>query len=266
MTGVQTCALPIWQTQLLLFSAKYVSATTYQVVGQLKILTTALFSRWILRRYLTRIQLASLLLLTAGAGFAASSSTSTTPSSGNGSSSAIISLTLASISSGYANVWAERCLKQRGFLSVNIDMSISSAVLATAQIILSEVVLSNRLMHCGVFCGFNKFVVVIIVLQIVTGLFIGLTLKHADAVVKNFAVSVSLVLTCTLDVVYGFTQGERGLIPATILVVFSLLLFAGAGVSESSFIAACMALVVDFALQELKSAVPAEGGSRSRSR
>jgi solute carrier family 35 (UDP-sugar transporter), member A1/2/3 len=218
-----------WQTQILLHAAKYLDSTTYQLLAQLKILTTAIFARLILKRQLSAKQYLSLIFLVAGTALAISAGT--TRASGVAyDTTAATGMMVAAVSSGFAGIWTERCLKGRNFLVTNIQMSISSGILATFQFVMSEVVLSRRAMHKGLFFGFNQFTVVVVVLQIVAGLLIGLLLKHADSIVKNFAASVSLILTCVVDVCWKENSITPAFICALGLVIFALLMYSEASV------------------------------------
>jgi len=217
-----------WQTQILLYAAKFLDSTTYQLLGQLKIPTTAIFARFILKRHLSWKQNASLLFLLAGTSLAISRPRG--PSGITLDASASLLMLVAAVSSGFAGVWTERCLKGRNFLVTNIQMSISSALLAAGQFLLSEVVFSKRAARLGVFSGFNRFTVAVVVLQIVAGLLIGLLLKHADSIIKNFAVSTSLILTCVIDVYWKGIYVTSSFFLALGLVVLALLLYAEAPV------------------------------------
>ena len=232
-----------WQTQLLLYSAKFVDPTTYQVLGQFKIVTTAFFARVLLRQRLSTGKYFSLALLFTGTVLIATSTDAEQPRL---HAKAVGALVLSSLSSGFASTWTENCLKGRLFLDVNIELSATSAVLALFQFLLSQYT-KPTLASCGTWCGFNKYVIIVIVLQIVSGFYIGIILKHADSVRKNFAVSVSLLLTCTIDIMYDARRLNTNVLWGITSVVSALLLYADVGITVVVFVSSCVLLLIDSA-------------------
>jgi hypothetical protein len=124
-------------------------------------------------------------------------------------------------------------------------MSVASASLALIQFVFSECIMSNRLNVCGIWCGFNRYVVIVVALQVITGLFIGILLKHADSVKKNFAISLSLMFTSSIELIHLARPPIASMICGIGLVTLSLLLYAEANTSLAIFAASCIALGID---------------------
>ena len=233
-------ALYTWQTQLLLYAAKFLDASTYQILGQLKILTTALFGRVLLQQKLAVAQYVSLIFLSIGSALVTFDENEKMVRT-----TALIAMVAAGISSGFASVWTERCLKGRTFWAVNVELSMFSALLSLSQFVVSEVLMSDRINSCGLWCGFNKFVASVIVLQVISGLLIGLILKHADSVRKNFATGVSLVLTCFIETRAMRVKRKSENVVGTAVVVASLLLYAGVDVALVTFTACIVSVTFE---------------------
>jgi solute carrier family 35 (UDP-sugar transporter), member A1/2/3 len=220
-----------WQTQLLLYAAKFLDSTTFQLLGQMKILTTAAFARLILQRHLSGQQYVSLVILVAGTSLAISRPRFSV--NRELEYFAVAAMLAAAVSSGFAGVWTEKCLKGNDFLITNIQMSLSSAILASFQFLMADFVFSKRVASRGIFLGFNGFTIAVIVLQIIAGLLIGLLLKHADSIIKNFAVSLSLILTCFVDIAWHGHSVSHLFIISIGLVILSLLMYAEASIYRS---------------------------------
>lgn len=195
-----------WQTQLLLYSATYLEATVYQVLGQVKIATAAFFCWFILGKTYRPSQILSLFGLMLGTAMVQASHKPVhlLALTHAQHAPAVLAVLTAAVSSGYAGVLVEKLLKDQGnsFLSVNIEFALSSAIISFTQFCVFDL---SRVSYraCGLFCSFNWFTCLVVVLQIASGLLVGLLLKFTDSVVKTFAVCCSLLLTCVVDLTLG---------------------------------------------------------------
>lgn len=221
-----------WQTQLLLFSAKYLDATVYQVLGQLKIATAAYFSWLILSRTFSVQQRIGLVLLVAGMSVVNLAKSVTADLAHPLATAAVIA---ASISSGLAGVLVERFLKQdkKSFLALNLELSMSSAGLSFFQF--SADLLWNRSVyqHFGIFCGFTGFTIIVIFLQVVGGFVTGLILRSADSMIKSYAACFSLLLTCGIDMSLVSVTPSPNVLIGVMLVSISTLLYAEIAIERS---------------------------------
>jgi UDP-galactose transporter len=233
-----------WQTQLLLYASGFLDATTYQLLGQFKIFSATIFSRTLLQKSFETRHYISLAILAAGTCLATAG-----PLADNAeiNALAVVAMLCAGMTSGFAGVWTEKSLKSRPFLTANIQLSFPSLILAAVQVYLYDALFSRRYVDHGLWHGFNQYTALVVGLQIVTGLLIGVLLKHTDSLVKNFAVSISLLLTYSIDAVLNNRCVDIKLHAAMTLVVFSLLLYANCNI--------CLALASSIATNFVMSTI-----------
>jgi UDP-galactose transporter len=185
-----------WQTQLFIFAAKDLDAATFQVTGQLKILTTAFFSVLFLGRELSRAQWASVVLLALGACLinvhpGLVSNNEYLANLSPGLAAALVAVCL----SGYCSVYVEALLKNElnkvtacfrtaapsahapSLLCLNLQMSAYSALVALLQVLIFD---SQK----NLFHGFNKFTWLLVLLSAGGGLLVAAALKFTDSLIK----------------------------------------------------------------------------------
>ena len=210
-----------WQTQLLLYSGRALPPTVFQTLGQLKIITAAFFTWFVLAKRFSSTQKVSLVTLTFGTVLVSYQKESFT-SKEHFPFVAISAVVVAAISSGLAGVLVEKIMKEssESFAALNIKLASASAVLALTQFFCFDFVANQSF-----FSGFNIYTIAVIALSVASGLLAGLLLRNTDSVVKSFAVSCSLVLTSVVDVIHF---GRKGTVPSyvgLIIVVCSILLY-----------------------------------------
>ena len=195
----------------MIFAAKDLDPVTYQVTGQLKVLSTALFSVILLQRSLTRTQWFSLVLLAFGACLVNIHPEKLANTSSFGVSLGLGAAVVAVTISGYAGIYVEGLLKNDGriglvtsangtpgpsLLWLNIQLSGFSAILASFQVVLSTGL-------TGIFDGFNEFTWIFIFLSAIGGLITAVVVKHTDSVVKVksllLAAQTQVLRVCVLN-------------------------------------------------------------------
>ncbi|KAL1131282.1 hypothetical protein AAG570_010900 [Ranatra chinensis] len=198
-------AVYIVQNNLLYVSASHLDAATYQVTYQLKILTTAVFSVLMLKRSLTVHKWLALVVLVAGVALvqiSGSDSPHDAPPQNRllGFSAALGACVL----SGFAGVYFEMILKGSD-VSVwmrNVQLSLLSLPFGLLTCLLSD---WHLLMTRGFFYGYDFFVVYLVILQATGGLLVALVVKYADNILKGFATSLAIVISCVASVyLFGF--------------------------------------------------------------
>lgn len=235
------------QNNLLFFALANLDAATYQVVYQLKILTTALFSVFLLRASLNRTKWVSLVLLFIGVCLV-----QLQIDSGSGSSKpaqavvedaeervqypmlGLAAVLMASVTSGFAGVYFEKVLKEsRASLWVrNIQLGLFGAISGAFVLWMQdgEKIASHP---DGFWQGWTPFTWVILFNQAFGGLVIAVVVKYADNIIKGFANAISIVLSCILSIfLFNFLVTSQFAIGAA-LVVFSVYLYT-AGVDGLS--------------------------------
>ena len=227
------------QNRLQYLAVSNLDAATFQVTYQLKILTTALFSVTMLHRSLSARQWVSLIFLTAGVAIVqlpAPSPVVEDPQSDPGvrerrdlvpphegpemnRSVGFTAVIIACMLSGLAGVYFEKVLKgsNTSLWVRNIQLSFYS--LFPAFFIGVAIMDGPEIMERGFFDGYNAVVWTAIVFQAFGGIVVALCVNFADNIAKNFATSISILIsfiasvyffdfTVTLNVSRGPTPRE----------------------------------------------------------
>ena len=224
------------------------SAATFQVTYQLKILTTALFSVGMLGRTLSARRWASLVLLTVGVAIVQlpwpDSPTVATLKGGHSrfylprsfsevrnlgraatvnlvrrsatyegieedlglahpqmnSTVGLTAVIVACVLSGAAGVYFEKVLKDSNTLLWvrNVQLSLFSIIPAFFVGVLIKD--GAAIAKTGFFDGYNRVVWMAIVFQALGGVVVALCVNYADNIAKNFATSISIIISCLASV------------------------------------------------------------------
>ena len=207
-------ALYTFQNSLQYIAVSNLDAATFQVTYQLKILTTALFSVTMLKRSLTVKKWVSLVLLMAGVAvvqipIGTSSADSTKKVTRDASSQhpemnksvGLMAVSIACAISGLAGVYFEKVLKDSTQVTLwvrNVQLSFYSLfpALFLGVIIKDGAAISQD----GFFVGYNWVVWTAIIFQAVGGLLVALVVNYADNIAKNFATSISIIISFAASV------------------------------------------------------------------
>ncbi|KAM9323506.1 solute carrier family 35 member A3b [Pholidichthys leucotaenia] len=193
------------QNNLLYVALSNLDAATYQVTYQVKILTTALFSVFLLGRRLGFYQWLSLLLLMTGVTLVQWPTES--PKKGDselkilGAGSQFVGLMavlVACISSGFAGVYFEKILKEtkQSVWVRNIQLGIFSFVFGFIVMMVYD---SQTLRQSGMFQGYTTVTYTVVVLQALGGLVVAVVIKYADNILKGFAASLSIMVSTIIS-------------------------------------------------------------------
>lgn len=209
---------------------------TYQVVSQSKILATAVCSVLVLRRAPRARQWIALAVLAVGvvlvqldAGDAPRAPRPTRRDQNR--VTGLASAAAGSCLSGFAGVYLEKILKADAGVSLwmrNVQLSLVSLPMGLAVCLAS-----NWHGVSDFFFGYDCYVVYLICLKSAGGLAVSMAIKHADMLVKEFAVSLAICITCVFAVyLFDFKINARFVAGAT-LVVFSIIVYSYAKPKES---------------------------------
>jgi len=216
----------VLQNNLLYVSAANLDAATYQVTYQLKILTTAIFAVLMLRKRLLSTQWGSLFILVCGVALVQLSQGGETrvitvdQNRALGFSAALGACFL----SGFAGIYFEKMLKTSD-LSVwmrNIQLSLLSLPLSLITAYISD---SNDISEKGFFFGYDLFVYFLVVLQATGGLIVAVVVKYADNILKGFATSLAIVLSCIVSIYLFSFQLTVQFSLGTVFVIVSVFLY-----------------------------------------
>jgi len=218
------------QNNLLILALTNLDAATYQVTYQMKILTTAGFSVWLLGKQLSQKQWCSLLLLVAGVVLVQMPATTSTEKDNNKVTSSshligLLSVLVACFSSGFAGVFYERLVKQSNQPSViirNLQLGIFSLLFGTLGMVFYN---GQDILTLGPFYGYNPAVVSVILLQAFGGLVVAATIKYADNILKGFATSASIVVSSLASwlVLSDLQPGVQFLLGTGLVIISSFL-------------------------------------------
>lgn len=216
----------VLQNNLLYVSASNLDAATYQVTYQLKILTTAMFAVLMLRKKLLTTQWGSLLILVCGVALVQLSQGGETRTISVEQNRALgfAAALGACVLSGFAGIFFEKMLKTSD-LSVwmrNIQLSLLSLPLSLITAFIND---GSNISNSGFFFGYDMFVYFLILLQACGGLIVAVVVKYADNILKGFATSLAIVLSCIVSIyLFGFEltlQFSLG----TVFVIASVFLY-----------------------------------------
>jgi UDP-sugar transporter A1/2/3 len=195
------------QNNLIYLGATHLDAATCQVTYQIKILTTALFSVALLNRRLFVHQWLALFVLFSGVALVqlqqigAPKARDTTheqrPLLG------FLAILMACCLSGFAGVYFEKILKNSSDVSLwlrNIQLSAIAIPFGLVQVLVTDFdVVSEK----GFFYGYSFITWVVILLQAQGGLLTAVVVKYSDNIMKGFATSLAIILSCVVSV-YAF--------------------------------------------------------------
>ncbi|CAF1244240.1 unnamed protein product [Adineta steineri] len=192
----------------------YLNTATYQVTYQSKILTTALFSVFILNKKIEKRQWFSLFMLAIGVALV------TWPTSDESNKRltaqnqatwlqqmmGFCAVLVSAVTSGFAGVYFEQILKT-GPTSVwvrNIQLAIFGTIFGLLIVFCFDY---KAIMDKGFFQGYTTIVWIVIFLQAIGGLIIAIVIKYADSIIKGFATSLSILLSSVISffVLHDFT-------------------------------------------------------------
>jgi len=209
------------QNRLQYVAVSNLDAATFQVTYQLKILTTALFSVMMLHRSLNMPKWISLVALTAGVGVIQLPSLSNTSTHQHQHRSAtyegihdddgdieptmnrtvgLLAVIVACVLSGLAGIYFEKVLKGSSTSLWIRNVQLSFYSLFPALFVGVVFMDGKEIMDRGFFHGYNIVVWTAIVFQAFGGIVVALCVNFADNIAKNFATSISILISCVASV------------------------------------------------------------------
>lgn len=182
---------------------------TYQVLGNMKILSTAFLYRIIIKRPITGVQWLSLTLL-AIAG--ASNSYGGLQAKGANLSAGVIHITVQGLFmictyctvSGLAGVYTEYILKKQYQTSIhlqNILLYIFGIILNGGVWLLQAAQAEDPGKALNLFTGYTFYTWVLIATQAVSGLIMSAIMKHSSNIARLFLISCAMLVTTGLSMI-----------------------------------------------------------------
>ncbi|KAJ2850895.1 UDP-galactose transporter Gms1 [Coemansia brasiliensis] len=218
------------QNNLQYTAVTLLDAATFQVTYQLKILTTALCAVIILGTRLSGTRWLSLMALTIGVILVQLPSSSNEPASGGRASGVslqflgLLAVLVACILSGLAGVYFEKVLKgsRKSVWTRNAQLSLFSIAPALFGVFIVD---GQEISTNGFFYGYTGWTYGAIACQAVGGLIVAVVVKYADNILKGFATSISIIISCLASVwIFGF-QITPLFIVGTALVIYATYMY-----------------------------------------
>lgn len=200
--------LYVIQNNLQYVAISNLEAAVFQVTYQLKIMTTAIFSVFLLRKELIRTQWMALALLFVGV-----SAVQLSQNASNSSSHSeveqnpmlgLVAVLLSCCSSGFAGVYFEKLLKgsEISLWMRNIHLAGYGVVVGLFGVWWND---GNVVSEKGFLHGYNLWVWWVVAMQAFGGLLVAVVVKYADNILKGFATSLAIIVSCVVSVfVWGF--------------------------------------------------------------
>eukprot|EP01053_Blabericola_migrator_P003662 Blabericola_migrator_1__3661@NODE_2098_length_3279_cov_78_729763_g1329_i0_p1_GENE_NODE_2098_length_3279_cov_78_729763_g1329_i0NODE_2098_length_3279_cov_78_729763_g1329_i0_p1_ORF_typecomplete_len396_score56_05Nuc_sug_transp/PF04142_15/8_2e101CRTlike/PF08627_10/1_4e17CRTlike/PF08627_10/98TPT/PF03151_16/6_4e11UAA/PF08449_11/6_5e02UAA/PF08449_11/1_7e10SLC35F/PF06027_12/5_5e10PUNUT/PF16913_5/9_6e06PUNUT/PF16913_5/1_1e03EamA/PF00892_20/8_5e02EamA/PF00892_20/3_8e05EamA/PF00892_20/7_2TMEM234/PF10639_9/2 len=194
------------QNNLLFIALSNMSPATYQVTYQLKILSTAVLSVLILKKWLSIDKWASLIMLTAGVALIQVPA-SEGPQSANEALMqgnpvlGTVAVLSACMTSGFAGVYFEKILKgsKTSIWMRNIQLAVLGGLVSLLGALWVD---GSAIKEGGFFQGYNSMTWVAIMTQSAGGLIVAAVLKFADNILKCFGNALAIVLSCLISYLY----------------------------------------------------------------
>lgn len=230
-------ALYTLQNNLIYLASSNLDTITFQIILETKILTTAVFSYFLLGKQLAKSQILSLVLLVSGVvAVETANVTDTTAKVSQNRILGVIALMCCSTSSGFASCYFERVVKGKdvNVWVKNIQLSIASSGFAYLGILFhsdSYALISNK----GFFTGYTGLVWVVVFGKALGGILVALALKYADSILKTvnfiiliqFATSSSIILTSMISIVTLGVVPTPQLVLGILCVITAITIYVG---------------------------------------
>jgi len=224
------------QNNLQYVAVTYLDAATYTVTYQLKILSTAVLSVWMLHRTLGCKKWLSLMVLVLGVSMVQVSTVDfaalKTGKQGadDGPRRQLVGLAAVlstTVLSGMAGVYTEKILK-----GSSVSLWTRNAQLALNSLILGSLVLAfspdmTRIQAEGFFVGYNGWTIASVVNNSFGGLLIAVVIKYADNILKNFSTSISIIITTFISANFMGLKANSMFLAGVGVVCYSTFLYGG---------------------------------------
>lgn len=222
-------ALYTVQNNLAYFAMSHLEAATYQLLYQLKILTTALCSVLLLGRSLSWTQWFSLCVLSVGVGLVQTANTAPTANADEATRNSFVgfvAVLAACCSSGLAGVYFELVLKgsKTSLWVRNVQLSLIGLLFGLVPVMKDQ----ERVAAMGFFHGYNTVVWVVVLLQALGGLLVALVVKYADNILKGFATSISIIISCVCSYFLFNTVVNTRFVVGALCVLYAVFLYSSA--------------------------------------
>lgn len=208
--------------------------TSFQIFSQFKIVTTAIFTVFYLKRHLVIQKWISIVVLTLGVMIfqssraASMSSLKKSLTSATDATTGFVLIMIACLISGFAGTFTEKVLKgsKSSIWANNFQLSFFSLIPASLPILydLAISLTSSADVSPPItfrpFEAFGAWAWSVVALNVVGGLLVAMAVKYADSILKSFAASVAVILTFAITFLFmGSTFTLPSLFGAFLVIV-----------------------------------------------
>eukprot|EP01061_Rhynchopus_euleeides_P009028 TRINITY_DN18193_c0_g1_i1.p1 TRINITY_DN18193_c0_g1~~TRINITY_DN18193_c0_g1_i1.p1 ORF type:complete len:441 (+),score=159.42 TRINITY_DN18193_c0_g1_i1:503-1825(+) len=221
---VLPAALFTLQNYLIFISLANLDATTFQVLSQVKLFLAAIFSVWILKKYLTCIQWSSVLLLMFGIVLAGSGKPSSEKGAPN-NAVGVIACLVSGVSSSFAGVYFEKILKgtSTSIAVRNIQIGFPAIVFSFGALLLRERG-GTPFVHFNPIEGWDVPICLLVLNYALGGILVAVVVKYADNILKGFATGIAVIISGIFSAVaWGFRPDINFLIGCSLVCVGTVL-------------------------------------------
>ena len=194
-------ALFVLQQVLVIVAASHLDAIMFQIFSQsFKIIPTAIFAVWLLGQHLSCMQWSSLPVLVVGVTLVTLNKSTDGGVAGGNWLLGMTASSFSGLSSAYAGVYFEKYVKGKHSASLwvrNLQLSLYGLPLSIGYALLKD---QQAIMSRGMMQGFTWLTWAVVWCQVFGGLIVGMVVKYADNILKNFANAVSVILTVVLSI------------------------------------------------------------------
>ena len=219
------------QNNLSFVALENLDAATFQVTYQFKLLVTALLMALILGKKLTKKQWFSLLLLLfriiltrcdkIDKNIKKHVNTTITTKASN-TTWGLIVVTICCFTSAFASVYLEKIFKTTSvsIITRNLQLAIFSSIISFIAYMLIE-----RKPLTSFFNGYDKVVLILIMLNAFGGFLVAMVMKYADNILKGFSTAISIVICGIISYLFFEFIPKKIFIIGSVLVVISIFLY-----------------------------------------
>ena len=191
-------------------------------------MTTALFSVFLLNKQLSKLQWVSLVLLFVGVSavqLQPHDSKQTIHSQEQKPLVGLLAVIVSAVMSGFAGVYFEKILK-----GTKQTIWLRNVQLGTLGIIFGLITMMFndwQVVHeKGFFFGYDSVVWIVVLLNSLAGLLVAIVIKYADNILKGFATSAAIVLSCIASMYFFDFQLSPQFIVGSTLVISSVYVYS----------------------------------------
>ena len=137
----------------------------------------------------------------------------------------LVAVLCAACTSGFSGVYFEKILKgaKTSLWLRNVQMGIPSVLIAFVTIYVMD---AEAVSQQGFLGGYTSLVWAVVTVQAVGGLIVAVVVKYADNVLKVFATSFSIVVSCVLSAIFFDFHASLAFIVGASLVVIATVLYS----------------------------------------